>query len=94
MADQILLTNIPGEVTWSDEIPLTGSVVGSIQAFGNFPRDDQNVDEPGNHFEPAVQYSRDGAFQFSGYDVSAGQSVLFDIAQGPHAAYATNVRVP
>ena len=71
-----------------------GPAGGMIQAFGNFPRRDQNADEPGANFHPAARYSSDGQFQFSDYYVSAGQQVLFDIAQGLSAPYATNVRVP
>lgn len=90
MAGQILLTNLTGFVEWVNAaVPC-----GMIQQFGNFPRADQDVDEPGNAFEFSARYQPSGRFSFNGYAVSAGQQVLFDIAQGPYAAYATNVRVP
>jgi len=67
-----------------------------IQQFGNFPRADQNVDEPGNTFEESVQrgYTFTGQFVCQGYALSVGQQVLFDIAEGSPLNFATNVRVP
>ncbi len=85
-----VLTNRAGTVLVG--FPTGGGVV---QQFGNFPRYDQAVDEPGADFESSAVYSRSGLFQFSDALCSSGQQVLFDVAVNDTGrAYATNVRVP
>jgi hypothetical protein len=59
---------------------------GFLQARGNFPSSD---------FVPLPGPLDVGQFQYSGAaneNLCGGDSVVFDIAQGNFAAYATNVR--
>jgi hypothetical protein len=84
------MTDLAGYVTAG------GPGCGLIQQFGNFPRAGENPDEPGNNFEASVRagYTFDGQFLFRSADVSAGQQVLFDLAEDTGAVYACNIRVP
>jgi hypothetical protein len=92
MADPILLTNRVGYVVAEE----TDHVLGAIQEFGNF-RNATNPNAPGQPtFEESARlgYTADGNFSFSGFALSIGQHVRFDLALGRFGAYATNVRVP
>jgi hypothetical protein len=82
---QIIQTGLTGQIAFADRIPHTGQVVGIVQAFGNYPaQGDEGYDA-----------NNTGAYPFSGYyDVSAGQSVRFDVAQAAHAQIAVNIFVP
>jgi hypothetical protein len=92
VADPILLTDRAGYVLYGEG----ETYRGAIQQCGNFPCP-TNMLAPGQP-TPEESYRRgytlDGCFYFRGYDVSAGQQVVFDLAQGRWGAYATNVRVP
>jgi hypothetical protein len=84
MADPIIKTGLTGTIAFADRIPRTGQVVGIVQAYGNYPaQGDEGYDA-----------NNTGAYPFSGYDVSAGQSVRFDVAQAAHAQIAVNIIVP
>lgn len=89
MADQILMTDVAGYVTYAKD------GVGEIQAFGNFPNCYETFDSPRN-FHPAARpgITFTGQFVFVGADVSEGQQVLFDIAADGAFNKAVNVRVP